>query len=1249
VTGISDAGRSALERAIAKARRTLEDDLAGIAEGRFGIHRRGEIEDETSLRLSSSELLDRREVLAVVRHLRNEGESAEGAVERVIREACFTHLNRLVAIRIAEAIGLLMPSLVDGKASRGFREVLEVAPLLASDQYGGYWSYLRLCADELAADAPVLFDPRNPLLALAPSPSALDELVSLLSDSTLKDAWLASDTLGWAYQFFNTSDERRQMREAGAPRSSRELAVRNQFFTPRYVVDFLVQNSLGRRLLEADPRSGLLESMPLLVDPPARAGKALSLDEVLVLDPACGSGHFLLGAYDLLERAWDRVGVSPAEAAPRILPCLHGIDIDARCAQVASAALVLRARRASRSADLPRPNVITARALPRDTEAWQRVLVDLPVERQRLVAALREALQQAPLLGPLLKVEERLAQEIQQAVPEAVPDQLWYRADALGRAEAEVLAVLQRIADEAASTPEERLLAAESGDAIRFVEAMRRRYDVVLMNPPFGEPVPGTKSYLKASYPASNENLFALFVTRGIELCRAGGYVGAITSRAGMFLTTFERWRKDVMLGHQLVALADLGYGVMEQAMVEAAAYVVGSEPTATNHATFIRLLKESDRADALRDSIARSRTGNDDRVFRVDTSELGRIPGSPIAYWMAASLRRLFTELAPLEKSGAEVRQGLATADDFRFVRTFWEVHSSQIARSRGETLNGGKWVPFAKGGEYSPYWSDIHLVVDYGLDGKALRDFSGSVIRNPQYYFRPGITWPLRTQAGFNPRPLPSGCAFGHKGPVAFARTGSPISLLPWLTSRLFRSLLDSVATFGAYEVGSVQRMPWPGEVIPAEIARELEGLAIAIANRRAAWDGNDETTRRFIAPAVLRFECALTDRIASAAREREADAVSMLEAVNQIDDRLATVLHLDDAGRRYLDSELGPPLATLPRTQLPDDGNLDLTTEAGAGAYLFDACLEGSARRLGRHPSVIAEARSRLGLLASGEPRASADDLLSYLVGISFGRWDVRIGRDMSLALAPPGLFDPVPVVPPGMLVGMDGLPSRQTPSGYPLELPPDKLLVDEPGHQWDIDARVRRAADALLDDADAVLDQLQTILGRSLREHLQRKFFKDHLNRYSKSRRQAPIYWQLVVPSLSWCIWVYAPTLTRETLFAIARQAGRRQATGRETLAALKRDLEAGGRGRSQRELSERIAEEEDLALQLEAFRLEAERVAGLGWEPDLDDGLVLCAAPLTRLFLGWPAAADEWKNLKGGQYPWATVSRWSPSL
>ena len=405
--GLDASQRSTLERLIIRARVLLEGDFAAQAEGRFGIHLDGTIEDQDALPDNTTDKVTRGDLEQIVAHLLVLGEDPAGAVARLLREAAFTHLNRFIAIRIAEAIGLLPESLANGLQSRGFRDLGEIMPVLAGD----YRGYLRLCGDELAADAPVLFDPRNPLLALEPSTAAFDELVALLADPGTADIWLATDALGWAYQFFNTADERREMREAQAPRNSWELAVRNQFFTPRYVVDFLVQNTIGRRLIESDLASSLLDELPMLIDPPTEPGPRLDLEDVKCLDPACGSGHFLLGCYDILERAWELAGVAPSESAPRIVASLWGVDIDARCAQVASAAIVLRARRHCRDLPLPRPNIVTARGLPGGSSELPADL-QLTAAQRSLIDRVSKVLTDAPLLGVLLKAENVLDREI---------------------------------------------------------------------------------------------------------------------------------------------------------------------------------------------------------------------------------------------------------------------------------------------------------------------------------------------------------------------------------------------------------------------------------------------------------------------------------------------------------------------------------------------------------------------------------------------------------------------------------------------------------------------------------------------------------------------------------------------------------------------------------------------------------------------------------------------------------------------
>ena len=1166
--------------------------------------------------------------------------------------------------------------MVDSRAA--LRDLGEIMPILGDD----YWGYLLLCGDELAADAPALFDPRNPLLALVPSTPALDEIVALLGEPSAGQLWLAPDALGWAYQFFNTADERRLMRDgAAAPRTSRELAVRNQFFTPRYVVDFLVQNTLGRRLIENDPTSPLLDELPLLVDPPTSPGPPLDLADASVLDPACGSGHFLLGCYDLLERAWELQGVSPSGSAPAIVASLWGVDIDPRCAQVASVAVVLRARRHCRELPLPRPNIITARSLPAASPALATDL-NLTPEQRRLVDRISEVLADAPLLGTLLKAEDALEQEIRHAAFGGAAGTLPLTEDAFSQVETDVIAHLQAVAERASSSVAERLLAAEADDALRLVEVVRNRYDAVLMNPPFGEPVPDTKRYLRAAYPwlpTKDSNLLAAFVGRGLELCKTDGYLGAITSRAGMFLSTFEQWRRQVVLHNRLQTVADLGLGVMEQALVEAAAYTIGpGKPPAGHEATFIRLLKDVDREAGLVGAINAHRTGiPDHRIHKVRLSDLDAIPGAPLAYWMSPSLRRLFVDLPGLEGNGAEARQGSATGDDSRFVRAFWEVDPRRIAQSVAETQGGGRWAPFAKGGEYSPYWADIHLVVDWEHDGERLRQYEGSRVQNAQYFFRSGLTWPRRTASGFSPRILPAGCVFGDKGPGIVAQ--EPSSLLAWLTSRPAAALMAASQPAGdetssgtaskSYEVGLVQKLPWPGPVVGEATLEAVTQHSMQIATRRRAEDALDETTRLFIVPPIPTSGASIADSAFGRWTAWYRAAISSIADSSAAERCFSEALELDGDAMAYLDEEIGPHPDTYPRRpledevaftrwfELPMDQLVDevITTRGASRAvatmtFVADRRLEVLAHGLACHPSVVSETRERFGLLPPGEPNRAADDLLSYLMGIAFGRWDVRIGRDPALAPSVPDLFDALPLCPPGMLIGSDGFPRVDAPAGYPLELPLNGLLIDEAGHRWDIERALLRTAQALLNDPDDKVAEMLSILGRrAVRDHLRRQFFKDHLSRYSKSRRKAPIYWPLTVPSRGWGVWIYAARLTRETLYAIASEAGRRERLGVEAIARLQREQQEGGAGRPARKIAEELDFEEKLTEELRRFQNEAERIAGLGWEPNLDDGILLCAAPLADLFPAWPDAEKARDELRKGEYEWASVARWAEEL
>lgn len=631
---MDDSLRAQLYAAVVDCRRRLEKDLARQLEGVYGLRADGAATPSPA-HLDAAGLADREAIRATLAHYSGHysghyGGPDAAATERFVRESAFTWLNRLAALKLMEhpSRALIRPSVGSGADSRGFVEFAQIAPAAMRGQPdGGYRLYLELLAGDLSLELGALFD-RRPTALLFPGPAALAEVLERLNDPAMAAVWAEDETLGWVYQYFTPTETRRQARnESAAPRDSHELSFRNQFYTPRYIVAFLAENTLGRLWLgRRGGRSHLSESCPYLIHPtapPTPPAEAPDPRTIRVLDPACGSGHFLLYCYDLLERIYaeaydDAHADSPLRAyypdrsafggaVPGLILAhnLHGIDIDRRAVQITRLALWLRAQRSYgtlglRLAERPHPPqaaVVCAEPVPGGPEQlaeFGRALS--PAALGAMLPDIWTALRGVEELGPLLRIERdtaRIVAETKRAL-EALPagwQMTLFSADRpassplpLRRADLDdegfwdgaVERLRAALSDYAAVGPGARLFADDATEGVAFLDMLHEPFDVVLMNPPFGAPTPGSKAYLERHYPRTKHDLYAAFVERGLELLRPGGYLGAITSRTGFFLSSFQKWREEILLQSvDLVALADLGYGVLDTAMVETAAYVL--------------------------------------------------------------------------------------------------------------------------------------------------------------------------------------------------------------------------------------------------------------------------------------------------------------------------------------------------------------------------------------------------------------------------------------------------------------------------------------------------------------------------------------------------------------------------------------------------------------------------------------------------------------------------------------------------
>ncbi len=668
--------RNKLRGVVTQCRRLLEDSVRDELQGKFGVYAalKDDVQvddDARMMHLGDEERAARKDILDHFAHIKARGFKPRESLDQLVREVAFTHLNRFCAYKMMEARQVYIGDQRFREAvsravnSNGVKFYLADHPdderlFTTGQQDVAYRHFLDWLGGLLSEEIGVLFSPHDPANRLYPPQRVLDEVLDLINDEALADIWTQDETIGWVYQYFTPKELRDQARkESQAPRNSYELAFRNQFFTPRYVVEFLTDNTLGRiwyemrkgdtklkdqcRYMVRRPSEVFLAEGQKPAEDAAKDRDDLPQDELLklpvhiphrpkkdprelkILDPACGSGHFLLYCFDLLlliyEEAYGDPDLGPAlqrdyptldalrRDVPRLILAhnLHGIDIDLRASQIAALALWLRCQRAYQDMGLKkdrpkitRSNFVCAEPMPGEAHMLKEFVKQIePRLLGQLVEVVFDKMKLAGEAGSLLKIEEEIRDAITEARkqwlagPVSIQPSLFdndqpivrqKRFDFSGitdaqffeQAEAKVVDALGNYAENAQTGQrlQRRLFSEDAERGFAFVDLCHKRFDVVLMNPPFGESSKPAKGIIEKHYPRTKNDLYAAFVERGLDRLDRGGMLGAITSRTGFFLTSFQKWREEVVLGEAVpTVFADLGQGVLDTAMVETAAY----------------------------------------------------------------------------------------------------------------------------------------------------------------------------------------------------------------------------------------------------------------------------------------------------------------------------------------------------------------------------------------------------------------------------------------------------------------------------------------------------------------------------------------------------------------------------------------------------------------------------------------------------------------------------------------------------
>jgi len=1230
--------RNRIQAATQKARSLLEEEFAAQLEGAYDIRPDGTIGDSAA-HLAPSDRLLREKLIAAVDHLRSTRRSLAEAVAAYVREAAFTTLNRFVALKMLEARELILESVSHGEQSGGFKEFarLGLADGLVQLDDHGYRIYIQSLFDEIGREVGVLFDRRDLASLLWPRRHVLADLLEVLNDSALRSVWSQDETIGWVYQYFNREDERRQMRaESAAPRNSRELAVRNQFFTPRYVVEFLADNTLGRVWYEMrEGQTRLTEQCRYFVKRPEEGTIDIWREkkdprELKVLDPACGSGHFLLYAFDLLltiyEEGWEDAtapvssltGRTLQEDYPelgqlrRALPGLileqnlHGIDIDPRCVQIASLALWMRAQRAFTEHGIDRScrpavrkvNTVVAEPIGGDTATAKAFASTLqPPALGHLFMRIHAEMTLAGELGSLLKIEKDISNAIDEARREfrAVSDRptlpgmenepgqgeldLSGIGDESFFAEAEglTLQALQRFAESSSGAAgiERRLFAENAAQGVALVELMRDTYDVVLMNPPFGSPSP-LMDHLAKDHTGIKHDVATAFVERAKELSDNGA-IGMIVTRTPFFLTYLTAWRTEFIASTNSLLFADFGQGILD-ALVETCAVCTN---VSGGYSLFFDLRGTDDKSAALHRFVTGKETGH-----VADLAAFSLIQRSPFVYWIGNQLRQLFSLGDAIRSGSRSGHIGALTQDDFRFTRLWWEVPGS---------ADGRDWVPYSRGGSYQPYYADLPLRIKWRDSGAELKAFLSAYRQargfSPHWtaqlnaydrYFSPGVTWSSRPHRLGSFWVLPRGSVFGNTGPAILDSSEKDLLCdLALLNSAPYLSLLNLLMPRGSegdgqtlkYELGYVTAVPFP-------CLTEDERSALVNASKAAISLLMKQSEGNAKSPCFSRLCIGL-------------DKADWTTYVTDAQSRLA------DAQERLAEYQ----------------SIIDLTV---IEAYRRTGELEEADCQFLLHETSSRRANCTHVLLAPADCTQMLMQLLAWLVGRCFGRWP----REQHLR---PAIDDP-----------FAGPHDRAESSDV-------GVLVDDPGSAKDIVAAMQRMA--LEDDLDQILDE--TLAERSapndLRGLLRRRFFPFHIQDYSAARRRAPIFWQLAVRSCRYSVWLYAQCIGDDTFFKLLGDYVIPKLRLEErTLTRLTQEVGPSPTASQRKEIEAQRSFVEELA----TFRDELGRIAPL-WRPDLDDGILITCAPLWRLFpqhRAWQLETKKcWTELAKGDYDWAHLA------
>ncbi|WP_313483670.1 BREX-1 system adenine-specific DNA-methyltransferase PglX [Acinetobacter variabilis] len=821
--------------------------------------------------------------------------------EQTIDYIAYSWFNRLCAIRYMECKGLLdhgrrVLSSADGSA--GLPQILEEcldidlpgldAGRVAELKLDGnkdeelYRELLLAQCHALNQVMPLLFEQVSDEseLLLPDNLTKTDSLIRDLVSSIPEEDWSDVQIIGWLYQFY-ISEKKDQV--IGKVVKSEDIPAATQLFTPNWIVKYLVQNSVGRLWMMAQPDSTLASEWEYYIQPAEQSdevntqlkqlidvrisedGDTLNPESITVLDPACGSGHILVEAYDCLKAIYLERGYRSRDIPRLILENnLYGIDIDTRAAQLASFALLMKAREDDRRlfSNPPKLNIIALQdSQPERLDAFSQDLASTGIAQADLKELL-DLFEHASTFGSLIQVPATFAKKLSDL--ESKLNTALDSGDIFAQQSAHELLPL-----------------------VKQAKLLAKQYDAVIANPPYmGSKfyAPALKKFIESNYKVAKGDLYTCFMVRNEYLAKTGALIGMITIPNWMFLSSYEELRKWLFEKTNLQTMSHNGRGVFGSDF-GSCAFTFQKAPILDYKGVYKRLFEKQG-----------SVSSNDelDNIFKLSKSfyasanDFKKIPGSPVAYWVSHKVRAIF-ENSPSLGEVADARQGLATADNNRFLRFWQEVDIQKVGfgmESRDQAKSSlKKWFPYNKGGEFRKWYGNQEYVVNWENDGLEIReniDENGKQRSRPQntdYYFKPSVSWTLLSSSFFGVRYFPQGFIFDVNGMSMFTDEYRLDPTLCLMLSNISTIMMKVINPTLAFQVSDISK-------IPVKILNVSASDKINIAKHD--WDSY-ETSWDFTQNPIIRTQQLNLEQAFNTWQQQNTNAVAEMKRLEEENNKL------------------------------------------------------------------------------------------------------------------------------------------------------------------------------------------------------------------------------------------------------------------------------------------------------------------------------------------------------------------------